>query len=49
MISDGWREFRADWADLFSKGPPRPQTVRVGTLDERREMIRSDQLEMSER
>jgi hypothetical protein len=49
LIVDGWHELRADLADLFSKGGNRPKTVRVGTGDERRDMIRSDHLEMSER
>jgi hypothetical protein len=47
LIADGWDELRADLADLFSNGGNRPKTVRVG--EERRDMIRSDHLEMSER
>ena len=49
LIVDGWHELRADLADLFSSNGDRPKTVRVGTGEERRDMIRSDRIEMSER
>ena len=49
LIVDGWHELRTDLADLFSSSGDRPKTVRVGTGEERRNMIRSDRIEMSER
>jgi hypothetical protein len=47
LIVDGWHELRADLADLFSSSGNRPKTVRAG--EERRDMLRPDHLEMSER
>ena len=49
LIVDGWQELRADLADLFSSDGSRPKTVRVSTGEDRRDMIRSDRIEMSER